>query len=93
MADYFGLEAIGKRMDVSMFTILRWIDAYDFIAYKRGSKHRWYTNDTLINTWEIARASRDRQKKQHRKRNKAVAKAQARAMLGDESEPSRAARA
>lgn len=63
MADYFGLEAIARRMNVCQATVRYWLDHRDFLAYHRGGRNAWYTNDGLISIWEIAQASRSRQKR------------------------------
>ena len=54
MADYYGLEAIAKRMNVNRSTILAWWRDRAFLMYRRGKAPRvvWYTNDRLIEIWE-----------------------------------------
>jgi hypothetical protein len=62
MADYFGLDEIAARMKVSKFTILKWWRQRKFLMYKRHRhfKTKWYTNDSLILQWEVARCLSDR---------------------------------
>jgi DNA-binding MurR/RpiR family transcriptional regulator len=66
VADYFGVNAIARRMSVHGDTIRRWHRQLGFLMYRRfyrhpvqGVKRVWYTNDQLIQAWEIAQARRD----------------------------------
>ena len=65
MPDYWGLDAIAKRMNVHFTTLLRWHRTQHFFMYERrrvltrGRKPRriWYTNDELITRWEVAQCA------------------------------------
>ena len=62
MAGYWGLKAIGARMEVNERTIERWHRRHPaFLMYRRRrGKHRyWFTNDALIHAWELARSRHD----------------------------------
>jgi len=63
MADYFGLEAIAKRMQVTTTTVKTWFFDRDFPMYRRGGIGRrpmWFTCDDLIRVWEFEQSRRDR---------------------------------
>jgi hypothetical protein len=61
MADYFGLDAIAKRMDSHPSTVRVWHKSKNFLMYHRWNKktqrYVWYTNDNLIHSWELARCT------------------------------------
>lgn len=62
MADYWGVDRIAKRMGCSRTTLVRWHHDRGFLMYRRGRegmKPCWYTNDSLIQTWELARCRAD----------------------------------
>ena len=64
VADYWGCEAIGARMGVKGKTIRAWHRTQSFLMYKRTRwklKPCWYTNDVLIQTWELAKCRQDRE--------------------------------
>ena len=71
MSEYFGLEAIGKRMGVRGHTIRYWIDETGFPAFRRRRPGRirrardcqrlYYTNDEMILAWQLARAKQERE--------------------------------
>lgn len=57
MAHYYGLDAIGKAMDVNPRTVLRMYERDGPFMYKRWKRNGtqiWYTNDALILGWEQA---------------------------------------
>jgi hypothetical protein len=66
--EYWGLENIAKRMHISVPTLRkRYVrEAFlMFIAFPPRSRPgamrwRWYTNDSLIAIWEVARCGQDR---------------------------------
>lgn len=85
--DYYGLNAIAKRMGVgSPQTINWWILHFGFPVYKRrrpgplrtnqDARRLTYTNDEMILVWQLARANTERQERLARKeasvRTKAV---------------------
>jgi hypothetical protein len=55
--EYFGLGAIADRMGVTKNTLLKWHRDRAFLMYprRRGPRTVWYSNDTLIASWEVAR--------------------------------------
>lgn len=65
MADFWGLDAIARRLDISRPTLRKMYAEQRFAMFKRwkslprGSKPRllWYTNDELITRWELAQCS------------------------------------
>jgi hypothetical protein len=61
MADYYGLEAIAKRMGISVTTLLGWWRSSRFLMYRRrrGPRLVWYTNDDLIRQWELKKCMKD----------------------------------
>ena len=68
MAEYWGLSVIAKRMGVSIPTLYGFHKKFGFLMYHRWPprsrppfvRWRWYTNDDLIQQWEIARCKVDR---------------------------------
>ena len=64
MADYWGMAAISKRLSCSESTLKTWHRDKGFLMYRRkqapGQFSKWYTNDNLIATWELARCQQDR---------------------------------
>lgn len=73
MAEYYGGDAILKRMNWSNIdTIRKNIIDRGFLAFKRRpykaiqkpgfGKRVWYTNDDLIRTWEVSRCVYERKK-------------------------------
>ena len=63
MPEYWGLDAIGLRMGVNQQTVRRWHRDHAFLMYPRrkGPRTIWYTNDVLIQTWELARCRQARE--------------------------------
>jgi hypothetical protein len=76
MADFWGAKAIAGRMGVSRTTLLGWIKTEAFLAYPRptgrGWQRRLYTNDALIERWQIARCAAYQANKQRRRRTPRV---------------------
>ena len=66
MADYWGLESICGRMGWHHHdTPVRQLKSEGFLMFKRRrGKHPrvyWYTNDSLISAWEIAKCKAERE--------------------------------
>jgi len=57
VAEYIGLVAISKRLGIGRTTLLRWHERFGVLMYPRhrGPRRVWYSNDTLIAAWEMAR--------------------------------------
>ena len=63
MAEYWGLRDIAKRMGVTTRTIHRWHRGRGFLMYRRSGRRRhglWFTNDGLIQAWELTLCRLDR---------------------------------
>jgi len=64
IANYWGLDAIARRMDVDSTTIRRWYRLHGFLMMRRRRKvgrtwqTLWYTNDPLIHAWELDQCKR-----------------------------------
>jgi len=54
LANYWGLDAIAKRLNVNRSTLLTWHRDRGFLMYKRrrSTQDLWFTNDALILAWE-----------------------------------------
>jgi len=86
VSEYFGLEAIGKRMGVRGHTIRYWIDETGFPAFRRRRPGRirrardcqrlYYTNDEMILAWQLGRANQERQERLARREARARARRQ-----------------
>lgn len=64
MAEYWGLEAIARRVGVHVKTLLRLYDAQRFLMFQRyralpprKPRKTWYTNDELIARWQVAQCA------------------------------------
>jgi hypothetical protein len=70
--EYWGLNAIGRRMGVCPNTILAWHRRQAFLMMRRRKGPRWYwvTNDGLIRDWETSRCLVDRRGELERQRRR-----------------------
>ena len=61
--DYHGLESIARGLGVSRNTVLVWYKRAGLLMYRRRvwPHSVWYSNDTLITMWEVARCRVERQ--------------------------------
>jgi len=65
MSDYYSLPAIARRLGVSRNTVLSWHLRLGLLMYRRrvGPRWVWYTNDSLLTSWELARCKLDYQRR------------------------------
>ena len=72
MAEFFGMEAIAKRLGLgSHATVRYWIDHFGLPAFRRrrpgkvtsprSCQRLYYTNDEMILAWQLARAKQERE--------------------------------
>jgi hypothetical protein len=65
MADYWGLDAIARRLGVNRATAHGWWQSRGLLMYRRHIPSRrlpvWYSNDQLIQTWELTQCALDRE--------------------------------
>ena len=76
MAEYYGLEAIGRKLGVSVATVRRWWEQEGLLLYRRrrGPRLLWYSNDDLLRTWELSRIREQREAWLQRKHERAKTK-------------------
>ena len=62
VAEYRGLRAIAKRLQVHRSTVIAWIHRDGLLCYRRrvGPRTIWVTSDELIFAWQVAKCRSDR---------------------------------
>ena len=95
MADYWGLSEIAERLNLHRDTVAKRLDQKNLLAYKRrrpkptsGQGQRvWYTNDRLIDLWEVTRCKQSLEERAVKRAARAKRKLEALAQANKKANP------
>ena len=95
MADYWGLSEIAARLNLHPMTVSKRLNHKSFLAYKRRPPHptsgqgqrMWYTNDSLIQLWEVMRCKQSLEERAVKRAARAKRKLEALAQANKKVDP------